>query len=125
MKKISSVKVLFASTAALVLTPLVTFAGPGGSSDGIRHLLGIAAGIIQALIPIVIGLAVLVFLWGVLQYVLRSSDAGKDEGRTFMLWGIIALFVMVSVWGLVNILRDSLGLNMATPTAPRIPEVGN
>ena len=105
------------------ISPLLAFAGEG-SSDGIRHLLGIAAGIIQALIPIVIGLAVLVFLWGVLKYVLSTSDGGKGEGRTFMLWGIIALFVMVSVWGLVNILRDSLGLNLATPTAPRIPEVG-
>lgn len=119
MKKISSVKLLLASVTAFVL-PFVTFA----ESDGIRHLLGIAAGVIQALIPIVIGLAVLVFLWGVLQYVLRSSDAGKEEGRTFMLWGIIALFVMVSVWGLVNILRDSLGLNLTTPTAPEIPKVG-
>jgi hypothetical protein len=124
MKKISSKKSLLATAGAFAL-PFVALAQQGGSSDGIRHLLGIAAGIIQALIPIVIGLAVLVFLWGVLQYVLRSSDAGKDEGRQFMLWGIIALFVMVSVWGLVNILRDSLGLNLATPTAPRIPEVGN
>jgi hypothetical protein len=123
MKKISSKKSLLATVGAFAL-PFVALAQTGGSSDGIRHLLGIAAGIIQALIPIVIGLAVLVFLWGVLQYVLRSSDAGKDEGRNFMLWGIIALFVMVSVWGLVNILRDSLGLNLATPTAPRIPEVG-
>lgn len=123
MKKFSSIKTLLASATAFVF-PFVTFAQQGGSSDGIRHLLGIAAGIIQALIPIVIGLAVLVFLWGVLRYVLSTSDGGKGEGRTFMLWGIIALFVMVSVWGLVNILRDSLGLNLATPTAPRIPEVG-
>ena len=122
MKKISSIKTIFASALALAL-PLVTFATEG-SSDGIRHLLGIASGVIQALIPIVIGVGVIVFLWGVLKYVLQSSDAGKAEGRQFMLWGIIALFVMVSVWGLVNILRDSLGLNLATPTAPRIPEVG-
>lgn len=120
MKKFSSKKLAIALSAAFVL-PFVTFAQ---ETDGIRHLLGIAAGVIQALIPIVIGLAVLVFLWGVLRYVLSTSDGGKGEGRTFMLWGIIALFVMVSVWGLVNILRDSLGLNLATPTAPRIPEVG-
>ncbi len=70
MKKISSKKSLLATVGAFAL-PFVALA-QGGSSDGIRHLLGIAAGIIQALIPIVIGLAVLVFLWGVLQYVLRS-----------------------------------------------------
>src|SRR5690606_30841410 len=94
-----------------------------GGDEGVKKLIGMVGGIVQALIPIVIGLGVLVFLWGVLKYVLNSSDAGKAEGRTFMLWGIIALFVMVSVWGLVNILRDSLELNPNTPTAPAIPRV--
>ncbi len=119
MKKISSLKTIFATLAIFAL-PLLTSAQ---SNDGIKSLISTAGGVIQALIPIVIGLAVLVFLWGVLKYVLASSDAGKGEGRTFMLWGIIALFVMVSVWGLVNILRDSLNLNPATPTAPAIPKV--
>ncbi len=120
MKKINSKKVLGISSALFVL-PFVTFAQ---SSDGIGQLIGMAGGIIRALIPIVIGLGVLIFLWGVLQYVLRSDDAGKAQGRTFMLWGIIALFVMVSVWGLVNILRSSLQLDNATPTAPDIPQHG-
>ena len=130
MKKISSIKGLSAIAFVFAL-PLITLAqnpaafngGGGGGDQGIKKLIGMVGGIVQALIPIVIGLGVLVFLWGVLKYVLASSDAGKGEGRTFMLWGIIALFVMVSVWGLVNILRDSLELNTNTPTAPAIPKV--
>lgn len=122
MKKNSGLKSIVATSAVFAL-PLITLAGQTTGNDGIKHLISTAGGIIQALIPIVIGLGVLVFLWGVLKYVLNSSDAGKAEGRTFMLWGIIALFVMVSVWGLVNILRDSLNLNPATPTAPAIPKV--
>lgn len=120
MKKISSKKTLSALALAFAL-PLFTNA----QAEGVGKLIDLAGGIIQALIPIVIGLAVLVFLWGVLKYVLNSSDAGKSEGRTFMLWGIIALFVMVSVWGLVNILRESLNLNNQTPTAPRIPSISS
>jgi hypothetical protein len=123
MKKISSLKGFFA-LATIFALPFVSFAqGSQGGGEGVAKLIGMAGGIVQALIPIVIGLGVLVFLWGVLKYVLQSSDAGKAEGRTFMLWGIIALFVMVSVWGLVNILRDSLELNPNTPTAPAIPRV--
>lgn len=126
MKKISSIKG-FAATAFVFALPLISFAQGGptstGGDEGVKKLIGMVGGIVQALIPIVIGLGVLVFLWGVLKYVLNSSDAGKAEGRTFMLWGIIALFVMVSVWGLVNILRDSLELNTNTPTAPAIPKV--
>jgi len=93
-------------------------------SGGVKNLVNEAGGLIQGLIPIVIGLAVLVFLWGILRYVLASDDAGKSQGRTFMFWGIIALFVMVSVWGLVNILSETLQLNPATPNAPGIPKVG-
>lgn len=121
MKKFSSMKGTLA-VAATFAFPLVSLAQSGGD-EGVKKLIGMVGGIVQALIPIVIGLGVLVFLWGVLKYVLNSSDAGKAEGRTFMLWGIIALFVMVSVWGLVNILRDSLELNPNTPTAPAIPRV--
>lgn len=64
--------------------------------------------IIQNIIPIIIGLAVLVFVWGILQYVVSKEDTGKADGKKYMLWGIIALFVMVSVWGLVNLLQKTI-----------------
>lgn len=83
---------------------------------------GVGLRIIQDLIIVVIGAALLVFLWGVLKYVVATDDAGKDKGRMYMLWGIIGLFVMVSVWGLVFLLRTSFGLQGTdqTPEAPRV-----
>jgi len=48
------------------------------------------------------------FVWGVVQFVLNSDEeVKKEKGRQFMLWGIIALTVMISVWGLVAILGDT------------------
>ena len=117
LKRINSYLVVGISALAVFALPLVTLA----SDTGLQNLVRQAGGLIQGLIPIVIGLAVLVFLWGVLQYVIRTDDGGKETGRTFMLWGIIALFVMVSVWGLVNILDETLSLDNATPSAPGIP----
>lgn len=117
IEKISRYAAVAFGVIAVFAFPLVTSA----RSNGLKNIVGEAGGLIQALIPIVIGLAVLVFLWGVLRYVIASDDAGKEQGRVFMLWGIIALFVMVSVWGLVNILRETLQLNPATPPAPGIP----
>lgn len=119
MKKISGITLSSVLSLSAFALPMVTFAQGGG----VRQLIQMVGGIVQALIPIVIGLAVLVFLWGVLNYVIKSDDPGKKEAKDFMLWGIIALFVMVSVWGLVNILRDTLDLNPATPSAPAIPRV--
>jgi hypothetical protein len=120
-EKISKYLAVTVATLSVIIFPVVTFA----ANTGLRNLVSELGGLIQALIPIVIGLGVLIFVWGVLQYVLTDEESGKEKGRMFMLWGIIALFVMVSVWGLVNILRETLMLNNATPSAPGIPKVNN
>jgi hypothetical protein len=66
----------------------------------------------DSIIPLIFSLAVLMFVWGVVQYVINSSEeAKKEKGRQFMLWGIIALTVMVSIWGLVGILTATFGID--------------
>ena len=66
----------------------------------------------DAIIPLIFSLAVLTFLWGVVQFVINSDDeAKKTKGKQFMIWGIIALTVMVSVWGLVSILSTTFGID--------------
>ena len=70
--------------------------------------------IINLLIPIVFALALLYFFWGLAQYILASGDAAKlEEGRNKMIWGIVALFVMASVWGLVAFIGDALGIGQS------------
>jgi hypothetical protein len=78
------------------------------------------------LIPIVIGIALLVFLWGVMKYVTSGGDSEKrKEAANTMLYGIIALAVMVSVWGLVGIVRQIAGVrDVAAPRAPVAPSAG-
>jgi uncharacterized membrane protein YidH (DUF202 family) len=98
------------------LVPTAAFAAT------IPDVLKMSLFIIQDLIMVVIGAAVLVFIWGVLKYVLAADDFGKKQGRTWMLWGIIALFVMVALWGLVWLLRESFGLGQSD-TVPNPPEI--
>ena len=51
-----------------------------------------------------VALATLVFLWGIIQYVIAQGDEKKlQESRQYMIYGIIGLAVMISVWGIVNI----------------------
>ncbi len=66
--------------------------------------------IINPLIPVIMGLALLVFLWGVFKFIRAEGDE-KEQGRKFLIWGIVGLFVMVSIWGLVSILQYTFGLN--------------
>jgi len=107
----------------MVLFPVLAFAQQQGGGK-IFELVDVFGGLIAKLIPIVIGLAVLTFLWGVLKYVVAKDEESQKEARGVMLYGIIALFVMVSVWGLVNIFRQSLNLDeRTTPPPPGIPGI--
>lgn len=104
-----------------LLTPALVFAqSEGVSVNGLLSLLGQIHKLISATIPVLIALGVLGFMWGVVMYLFGK----KDEGRSFMLWGIIALFVMTSVWGLVGILRgtvfDSNSENVRTVDIPAV-----
>ena len=66
----------------------------------------------RAVVPLLLGFAMVIFIWGVVQYVIATDDeTKKKKGKMFMIWGIIALAVMISVWGLTKILSDTFGTN--------------
>ncbi|MCR4275036.1 MAG: pilin [Candidatus Campbellbacteria bacterium] len=92
--------------AVLVLSPLFVFAQSVGS---VITSLGVWVG---WLIPIIASLALLVFMWGIVKYLTSAGDADKaKEGKSIMIYGVIALFVLFSVVGLVAFIRSSLGLS--------------
>ncbi|MEI8174687.1 MAG: hypothetical protein WCG28_01925 [bacterium] len=70
----------------------------------------------KSVIPLIFALAIAMFVWGVVQYVINSDEESKREkGKQLMLWGIIALAVMVSIWGLVAILGNTFGIEYVVP----------
>jgi hypothetical protein len=73
-----------------------------------------------AVIPFLVGLALVLFIAGVLKFVSAGDNEEKRQGgRQMMLFGIIALFVMLSVWGFVNILSNTFfGKNSRIIGAP-------
>ena len=98
-------------------------AQPGIS--GLYALLAQVSDFITRLIPFVIGLTVLIFLWGIFKLVFSAKDSeARAEARGYIIWGIIALAVMVSVWGLVNLLTSTFSLNQNIPPAPGVPSAG-
>jgi len=63
----------------------------------------------RSVVPLLFAFAFVVFLWGVAQFMTNSADETKrTQGKQFMIWGIVGLFVMFSVWGLVLVLRKSI-----------------
>ena len=65
--------------------------------------------IIGLIVPIVISLAVIFFLWGLVGFITKAGSS-KDDARDQMIWGIIILFVMVSIWGLVALIQNTFGV---------------
>lgn len=54
-------------------------------------------------------LAIVVFFWGLIQYIVNRDGGEKEgaKGAQLMIWGILAIFVMVSIWGIIGLLRNT------------------
>ncbi len=82
-----------------VTTP-TTFAG----------LVDFFLGLINQIIPLIIGLAFLFIVWKLIDaWILHADDPGKiEEGRTIVITGVVVMVFMLSIWGILNILKHSL-----------------
>jgi Type IV secretion system pilin len=80
--------------------------------------------IIQYVIPLIFSIALVAFLWGIFQYFFSGAEK-KEEAKDFLLYGIIGLFIMISVWGLVKILTSTFPLDTAQPRLPTLGTGGS
>ncbi|MFA5942286.1 MAG: pilin [Candidatus Paceibacterota bacterium] len=89
-----------------------------GYSDSIIGLIN------NILVPILISIAFIVFLWGVYTYFIKGADDPKaqETGRWFALYGIIGFVVLFSVWGIVQIFMGTL--NLTATNVPLFPTIG-
>jgi hypothetical protein len=110
-------------TSALYLLPAVAFA-QAFNLNPIKNLVRSVGDIVSMLVPILIALTLVVFFYGLFQYV-RSSGEGHDQGRNIMIAGLLSLFVMVSVWGIVRLIGSALGVDQGgAPNLPAVPVPG-
>lgn len=92
---------------ALLLTPTLTFAQTTWN-DVIFTLMQILDG----LVPIIIGLGILFFMWGIFKYVFSTGKVEQEKARAVIVGGLISIVVMVSVWALVRIIANTLDLRL-------------
>ena len=60
-------------------------------------------------------IALVVFLWGVTDYIRGANNQEKrKEGRQHMLWGVIGFLIMLGVFGIISILTRTLGIQGVT-----------
>ncbi len=124
MKKISAkLAILGAALLPVIASAQLTTGGAtpnfsyvNGVLNGIRDVLGL-------LTPIIFAIAILYFFWGLAKFIMAAGDdEARATGKKIMLWGIVGIFVMTAVYGLVQILANIVGTNsQATITLPAIP----
>ena len=82
----------------------------------------------NGVVPALLAIAFAVFLWGVVKYffIHGAEDAEREKGRWFIMWGIIGFVVILAVWGLVAIVRSTLGLSTdsGSPKPPTFNSTG-
>jgi hypothetical protein len=63
------------------------------------------------IVPALIAVAVIYFVWGVITFIASSEEEGKKKGRQKIINGLIGLFVIVAFWGLIAVVKRSFQIN--------------
>ncbi len=88
-------------------------------SDSFKQLVSCATRILNRVIPIIFVLALIAILWGLAQ-TLRNpeGEAELKKARNIIIWGILALTIMVCTWGIVAWVRSLIDLDLSEPQMP-------
>jgi hypothetical protein len=90
-----------------------------------------ASNLVQKFVDYIINPAILVifaagfflFLWGLVQFLWKLDEGAQSSGKQHMLWGIVGMFIMVSVYGIINLIDSTFGFDIANPDVSRIDNV--
>lgn len=105
------------SLAGLIF-PLAVHAEPLEKTTAIVRATG---GVLQSVVLVVFSLALVVFAWGIVKYLTAAGDAAKLKvARPFLWWGIIGLFVLAAVWGLIVFIAKELNIQEGPETEGKI-----
>lgn len=75
--------------------------------------------LIKSIVPFLFSLATVAFIWGIIQFYLNPDNEEKrKKGKSFIIGGLIALFVMLSMWGLVAVLTGTFQIKNTMPQFP-------
>lgn len=96
----------------LRLAPALLLALPAVASAEVAHtlrdLVEQIVDILNTATGVLVAAALVAFLYGAAYNMLKAGERGSGALREFLVWGVIILFVMVSIWGILNMLQQTL-----------------
>lgn len=107
------------TASALAGAPLLMFAQTSATT-----ILRDIGNIFKILIPILITAGLIYFIYGVVRYVIASDADDREKAKSIVTRGIIGLFVVISVWGLIGIIQSTFGIGSGgSLNSSNIPDV--
>jgi hypothetical protein len=101
----------FLASAALFLFPVIAFGQTLEAATGrLPNIINNLTRAANALIPFFLAIAVVVFIYGVIKYILATGADDKAVARGYIIYGIIGIAVIVSLFGLIRLLQNFVGL---------------
>jgi len=66
--------------------------------------------IINPIVMFMFALAVVVFVYGIIEMLSKGADPeAHSKGKTHMIGGVVGMFIMLSAWGIINIIANTVG----------------
>lgn len=89
---------------------------------GIRELILFLINFINSANIFIMAITLVIFIWGIFKLLVSGKDSKeREKAKGYIVWGVVALAVMVSVWGLVNLMISTFGFGYASPMTPGFP----
>ena len=111
------------TTLTFLLSVSLAHAQTGGGTTVSSDISAFLTFINDYVVGLIFAIAFVMFLWGVFRYFIAGGDSDENhtEGRQFILYAIIGFVLMASIWGIVNLLQASTGIDGGTePSLPTI-----
>lgn len=77
--------------------------------------------LLSYIIPVLISLAVVYFIWGVIQFTVSTDEEAKKGARGKIINGLIGLFVIVAFWGIIKLITNTFGVGPEQLNRTSIP----
>ena len=112
--------------AVLAASPFLAFAGDTDKVKNLDDFLVKLQKWLNIASVLLISLTVLAIMYGLFQFIWGGNAANKekqDEGKKIIIWGVVALSVMVGIWGLVSIVTGTFGIGNEGPQTVKLPSL--
>ena len=84
--------------------------------------------IVDPAIRVVFTAGLFLFLWGLVEFLWGLKEGkSQEDGKRHMIWGMVGMLIMVSVYGIIALIVNTFGINLRNPDVSRVNnvQVGN